>query len=108
MSRFKVKITVLKRVDPSYIFNGDIPIRPDTGKKFGICRAFEDGQEFVVEKDGKMPQGFCTQAWIDIYKELNVLMFGGSFYPYREEGKDVVCCSDGYRPVSFQLERLND
>ena len=107
MSRCKVKITVLKRVDPAYIFNGDVPIRPDTGKKHTICEVFKDGQEFMVEKDGGMPQGFCTQAWIDIYKELNVLMFGGSFYPYREEGKDVVCCSDGYRPVSFQLERVD-
>ena len=43
MPRHRVKITVLKRVDPSYIFDGDIPVNPSSGRKYHICTEFEEG-----------------------------------------------------------------
>lgn len=39
MTRPRVKITVLKRIDPSVIFNGDVPNRPGTDEKYTICTA---------------------------------------------------------------------
>ena len=104
MARSKVKITVLKKVDPSIIFGDDIPTIPGTDKKFGICKAFEEGQEFIVDRS--KPEGFCIWAWNDLFKDISVLLFGGNF-PLMEKGKMITCCTDGTSPVSFKLERIN-
>jgi len=108
MPRSKVKISVLKRVDPSVIFDGDVPNRPGTNEKYTICKSFEDGQEFVIGLNGAKPEGFCGWAWRDIYKDLSVLRFGGDFDPWVEKGMQITCCTDGIRPVSFKLERLEE
>jgi uncharacterized repeat protein (TIGR04076 family) len=105
MSTPKVKITVLKRVDPSVIFDGDVPNVPGTDRRFEACPAFGDDQEFVVE-NGRKPEGFCIWAWNDLFKSVSVLYFGGNF-PWAEEGKVIACCTDGIRPVSFRLERVD-
>ena len=62
MTRPKTKITVLKRVDPKIIFDENIPKIPGTDRKFQICNTFEEGQEFIVEKNGERPEGFCVWA----------------------------------------------
>lgn len=108
MARSRVKITVLKRVDPSVIFDGDVPNMPGTNRKYSVCTAFEDGKEFIVELNGEKPEGFCGWAWRDVYKDISVLRFGGDFTPWVEEGKAITCCTDGIRPVSFVLERLKE
>ena len=105
MPRSKVKITVLKRVDPSVIFDGKVPNVPGTDRKFTVCTAFKDDQEFIVEENGSKPEGFCGWAWRDVYKDLSVLQFGGDF-PWTEEGTMITCCTDGIRPVSFRMERI--
>jgi uncharacterized repeat protein (TIGR04076 family) len=107
MPRSRVKITVLKRVDPSVIFDGDVPNVPGTDRKFEVCNAFHDDQEFIVEADGNQPEGFCGWAWRDVYKDLSVLQFGGDV-PWTEEGTMITCCTDGIRPVSFKMERIAD
>ena len=89
----KIKITVVKRVDPSVIFNGDVPIKPDTGEKYTICTSYEEGQEWVSE-NGRMPEGFCSWAWRDLYKDLSVLRWGGSYEPWMEKGMAITSCSD--------------
>jgi uncharacterized repeat protein (TIGR04076 family) len=93
MARSRVKIKVLKRVDPSVIFDGDVPTAP-SGNKYTVCDAYKD-------------EGFCGWAWRDIYKDLSVLAFGGDF-PWVEKGTMVTCCTDGIRPVSFLMERLDE
>jgi uncharacterized repeat protein (TIGR04076 family) len=107
MTRSRVKITVLKRVNPSVIFDGEVPNVPGTDKKFEVCTAFHDDQEFIVEADGNQPEGFCGWAWRDVYKYLAVLQFGGDV-PWTEEGTMITCCTDGIRPVSFKMERIAD
>ncbi|UYP46872.1 hypothetical protein NEF87_003157 [Candidatus Lokiarchaeum ossiferum] len=109
MTHSRVKITVLKRVDPSIIFNGDVPSRPN-GEKYEICTALEDGQEFIVDADNssRCPLGFCNWAWMDLFKEYLTIRGGGDFYPWLERGTAIACCSDGIRPVSFKLERLDE
>ncbi|MCJ7632272.1 TIGR04076 family protein [Candidatus Bathyarchaeota archaeon] len=101
----KIRITVLSRLDPKHIFGENIPINPRTGKKWELCSKFNDGQEFFVEEDEKMPEGFCSWAWHDLYKDLSVLKYGGNF-PWAKKGESITCCTDGIRPVSFKLERI--
>ena len=104
MPHYDVKITVLKRVTPEYIFDGDVPTSP-SGKKYTICTAFKDGQEFIA-KGTRCPEGFCGYAWKDIYSDLRVLAQGGDHEPWVEAPKMISCCTDGIRPVSFILERI--
>jgi len=106
--RNRVRVTVLKRVDPSVIFNGDVPMNPRSGKPFEICTAFEEGQEFLVETDNAMPGGFCPQAWYDIFRKLGILHWGGRYGAWPAKGQIITCCTDGIRPVSFKLERVED
>ena len=63
---------------------------------------FEIGQQFEVtgETPWAMPEGFCGWAWADIQKLVYGLARGG-------QPKFVTCCTDGYRPVIFLLERID-
>lgn len=98
----KVKITVLKRFNPSEIFPKS-PVTPI--KPMGACELFKEGQEFTV--DGfQMPKGFCTSAWVSIYSNVRLLTFGGDLPWFKEKGVAVNCCIDGLRPVIFKLERI--
>ena len=103
VGKSKVKITVLKKLDSHGIFGESPPL----GKKVKACPVYEVGQEFIVDEDGGMPEGFCHWAWNDLYKVVTALRFGVDWEP---EGKDrrgstIHCCTDGLRPVIFRLER---
>lgn len=98
----RVKITVLKKTDSKQIF-GD---NPPMGQAIEACTVFKEDQEFIVGEDGGMPEGFCHWAWNDIYKTVITLMFGGNFPFMKEEGTAVSCCTDGLRPVIFELRRI--
>ena len=100
--RSKVKITVLKKLNTEQIF-GD---NPPMGQSIETCDQFEVGQEFIVEEDGRIPEGFCTWAWNDIYGVLTTLRFGGNCPWMKEKGTSVSCCTDGLRPVIFELRRI--
>ena len=99
----KLKITVLKK-----IFNQEI------AEKYGQdavvpCSAFTEGQEFVT--DGMtQPDGFCGWAWNDIHKVCLTLLKGGTFAPgWMKDDKSLIAsCTDGFRPVVFLVERLDD
>jgi len=103
VERHKVKITVLKRFNPSEVFEKSpvTPVNP-----LGACELFKDGQEFLVREDGKMPDGFCTSAWQTIFCNVRTLAFGGDLPWFKEKGVAINCCSDGLRPVVFKLERV--
>ena len=101
--RSNIKITVLKRFNPSDVFKKP----PATHvEPFGVCSVFKDGQEFIVGQDGKMPESFCTSAWVSIYPNVNFLRFGGDLPYFKEKGVAVNCCIDGLRPVVFKIERV--
>ncbi len=108
VERSKLKITVLKRTDAKQIFGDTARARAlcAIGHSIEACRMFEDGQEFIVDKNGDMPEGFCHWAWNDLYKVVVALMTGGSFPWMKEEGTSVSCCTDGMRPVIFELRRV--
>jgi uncharacterized repeat protein (TIGR04076 family) len=98
----KLKITVLKKTDTKQIF-GD---KPPMGQAIEACNMFEEGQEFIVDENGDMPKGFCHWAWNDLYKVVTTLMYGGNHPWMKEKGTSVSCCTDGLRPVIFELRRI--
>lgn len=94
----KVKITILKKLDTHDIFHDVTSV----GEPRGVCSQFDVGQEFVINQDGGMPEGFCHWAWNDIYKVVTTLRYGGNF-----SGKTSIirCCTDGLRPVFFEIKK---
>lgn len=101
--RRKVKITVLRRFKPSEVFETS-PATPVTPLQ--ACELYQDGQQFIISEDLKMPEGFCTSAWSSIYGSIRTLSFGGNFPWFKENGIAINCCIDGLRPVVFKLERM--
>jgi uncharacterized repeat protein (TIGR04076 family) len=103
VDRHKVKITVLKRFSPSQVFR-ESPVTPVSPQ--GACELFKEGQEFIVNEDLRMPEDFCSSAWVSIYGNVRLLGFGGDLPWFKEKGIAVNCCIDGLRPVIFKLERI--
>lgn len=98
----KVRITVLRNT-----FNQDFV---DTyaeayqGQPWRPCDLLQEGQTFVTS--GWMPEGFCSHAWADILRYVMVLARGGDFVGVKP-GTFVTCCTDGFRPVFFKIERID-
>ena len=99
----RLKITVLKRMDPSDIFE----TLPVAKKDWMVpCKLYEDGQEFIIGENLKMPEGFCQSAWESISTDITTIAYGGNFPYFDEKGVSVSCCNDGIRPVIFKIERI--
>lgn len=98
----RLKITVLKKTDSKQIF-GDAP---PMGQAIEACSRLKEGQVFIVNEDLGMPEGFCHWAWNDIFKKVITLSFGGDFPWMNEKGTSVSCCTDGLRPVIFEIRRI--
>lgn len=92
-----VKITVLKRLFHQELVE-QFAANPE---KWTACTQFQDGDEYVVSGDRPwdMPPGFCGWAWADIQKLVYGMARGG-------QDVFVTCCTDGYRPVIFKLEKI--
>lgn len=88
-----VKITVLKKT-----FNSDWDKQFRNGQG-EICNVFSEGQEFLVKSPWSVPEGFCHWAWADIRTYLHIVN-AGTFEKF------VACCTDGFRPVFFKIERV--
>lgn len=67
-------------------------------------------QSFVA--DGwQMPEGFCPSAWETISPFVLALAHGAeNFYDgwMKDPRSAMLSCNDGFRPVSFLLEALED
>lgn len=99
----RVRITVLKKT-----FNQEFVDAYTEGvawKPEGCCHAFAVGHEWI--SDGHMPEGFSDWAWTDIQKYVMVLARGGNMNGVKP-GIFVTCCTDGFRPVFYKLERIED
>jgi len=99
----KCKITVVKRT-----INQDLidEYLSDTRESLGLCQAYDDGQEFIIESFPLKPEGFCDWAWADIHRDVVAVMFGGSYSWINQSGTAITCCTDGLRPVIFKVERI--
>ena len=99
----KIKITALRKVhyaDLSEIYEG--PVEND-------CDITE-GQVFYSEGNEK-PEGMCEGAWMAIEPfAASLSNGGGNFYngwmknPYSA----MISCTDGFRPVTFLIETIEE
>ena len=101
-----LKITVLKTLSTQDVF-GEATAEEMGAKPNNICPVIKEGSVYTVEK-GKIPEGFCTWMWHDIYPEAVTLQMGGNFPWMKEEGTIIASCSDGMRPVIVKMERINE
>ena len=98
----KARITVIRKA-----FHRDVidEYLPHLSAEAEACPVVEEGQEFVV--DGPFPskpEGFCDWAWVDIHRTVALTMMGANPTP----GTEFTCCSDGLRPVTFRIQRIEE
>ena len=70
----------------------------------------KEGQVWIAEGWEK-PQGFCDSAWESISAFVMTLAHGGeNFYDgwMKNPKTAMISCNDGFRPVSFYLETLDE
>ena len=99
----KVKITV-KRITtyPDLIAEYENPIEH-------ACE-LKEGQVFIANGWLK-PHGFCESAWETISPFVKSLAENkGNFYDgwMKNEKSAMISCNDGFRPVSFLLETMEE
>ena len=98
----KCKITVLKKtvnenIAASY---AGLDVKP--------CDLVDVGQEFIVEDPFCCPKGLCNWAWADIRYEIYACVLGGKRPWANPPDVSITCCTDGYRPVFFKIEGINE
>lgn len=70
----------------------------------------EMGKEFIAEGWNK-PEGFCDSAWETISPFVMALAHGAEdFYDgwMKNKKSAMISCNDGFRPVSFLLETIEE
>lgn len=68
------------------------------------------GQEFITN-GWERPEDFCQSAWDTISPFVMTLAHGGgNFYDgwMKNPKSAMISCNDGFRPVSFLLETIED
>lgn len=100
----RCKITVLKRT-----INRDLidEYLEDEGKDMKRCELLKEGQEFILDRYYRAPEGFCEWAWADIRHDILTLAYGGSMPGMKQPGTLIVGCTDWFRPVIFKVERID-
>ena len=101
----KIRITVIRR-----------ELYPDLVEVYGSlrmkerglprCKTYEDGQVFEIEGSLVMPEGFCSWAWADLQRDFAMMLFGPPDYWQTEPF--LGCCTDGFRPVVFKVEAVQN
>ena len=67
--------------------------------------------QVFISVDAQRPEGFCDSAWESVYPFLKELANGGgNFYDgwMKNEKSAMISCNDGFRPVSFLLETIEE
>ena len=99
----KVKITVMKTASyPDLIERYENPIEHTCDMRVG---------QVFIANGWERPEGFCTSAWDSMSAFVMTLAHGGeNFYDgwMKDEKSAMISCNDGFRPVSFLLEALDD
>ena len=70
----------------------------------------EEGQVFIAE-GWKKPEGFCDSAWESISPFVMTLAYGGeNIYDgwMKNRKSAMINCNDGFRPVSFYIEVMEE
>lgn len=70
----------------------------------------QEGQVFIAN-GWKKPEGLCDSAWDSMSAFVMTLSHGGrNFYDgwMKNEQSAMISCNDGFRPVSFLIEVLDE
>ena len=70
----------------------------------------EEGRVFIAE-GWKRPEGFCESAWESISPFVMTLAYGGeNIYDgwMKNRKSAMISCNDGFRPVSFYIEVMEE
>lgn len=99
----RIKITALRRsCYPDLMEQYENPIEHTCD----VCL----GQSFISE-DGERPGGLCESAWESMRSFVEELARGGgNFYDgwMKNPHSAMISCNDGFRPVSFYIEVIED
>ena len=99
----KVRITAIRKAsypDLSALYENPIEHACD----------IEEGSVFIAN-GWERPEGFCLSAWDTISPFVMTLAHGGGdFYDgwMKNPKSAMISCNDGFRPVSFYLEALDE
>lgn len=96
------KITVVKRVVNTDLVN-EFATDP---RIFPICNKVKDNQEFLVSNPFEIPEGICASAWADIRPYIIAVASGGRFPMMKNPDSTLAICSDPFRPVIFNIEKV--
>ena len=99
----KVRITVIRKACyPDLMAKYENPIQH-------ACDV-EEGQVWIAS-GGEKPEGFCDSAWESMSAFVKILAEGGgNFYDgwMKDPNSAMISCNDGFRPVSFYIEALEE
>ena len=99
----KVKITAIRKTEYSNLIEKfENPIEH-------ACN-IKEGDVFIAN-GWERPEGFCLSAWESVSQFVLALSHGGeNFYDgwMKNPKSAMISCNDGFRPVSFYLETLEE
>lgn len=99
----KVRITVMRRsVYPDLMELYENPLEHPCDMKIG---------DVYIANGWEKPEGLCNTAWECMSHFVMTLAHGGkNFYNgwMKDEYSAMVSCNDGFRPVSYLLEALDE
>ena len=102
---YPVKITVLKTE-----FYPELAQRYLTdGEAAGPCPIQSVGDTYLYTGGAEKPEGLCPWAWIDLYRGVSALAngpFDNGWYSHPD--RRILCCTDGVRPVVYELVVLDE
>ena len=101
----KVRITVLRKGFYPDLIRAHLSEPPEEC----VCDFFQEGDTFLYTGGAEMPAGFCPWAWIDLYRGVSTLANGPLINDwYSHEDRRILCCTDGVRPVIYELALLDE
>ena len=99
----KVKITVLRKASyPDLSARYENPIEHPCDVPEGAV---------YIANGWQKPEGFCDSAWDSLSPFVMALAHGGeNFYDgwMKDPRSACISCNDGFRPVSFYLEAMDE
>ena len=99
----KVRITAVRKISyPDLMAKYENPIQHACDVK--------EGQVWIANGHQK-PEGFCDSAWESMSAFVKTLAEGGgNFYDgwMKDPKSAMISCNDGFRPVSFYIEALDE
>lgn len=99
----RIKITAVRKTEyPDLMEKYENPIEHACDIKEG---------DVFIANGWERPEGFCLSAWESISAFVMTLAHGGeNFYDgwMKNPRSAMISCNDGFRPVSFYLEALDE